>query len=334
MGRRGTNARRAALVVATALALTGCSDEGEPEATPTGQASEEPSAESSPTEPPPPEPVDPCTLLTAEDLEAAGVPGELDEAVRSLVPDPRTTSCLVPHPQDGWGVYYGFSTTPGVKVKDAIDQVGTEKPVRLSVGDEAQLVLYDAYDDKTWHAWASEGRYAVMLQLFEKPKPADVEVLLARLLEQVDEDMFGFPVDLPDRCPPPQQRAITDLLGGKVVTATGSDRPDDLRCDYANARGLTVNLNGSPMSSPDKVRKSVGSLAKYYDDRVDVARGVTLLLSPGEGYAFSRAYVERPPSSLGTSLQSMTVIGDFYRPLEYDVEKYRALAVWWSKQRP
>ena len=42
--------------------------------------------------------------------------------------------------------------------------------------------------------------------------------------------------------------------------------------------------------------------------------------------------MERPPSYLGTSLQMQNVIGTAYRPLDYDKDAFRAMAVWWSKQ--
>ena len=103
-----------------------------------------------------------------------------------------------------------------------------------------------------------------MVELFEKPKPAEVEALLATLLEGADPDMFAFPIDLPERLTP--------------------------------------------------------------------APGVTLLASPGDGYAYTSTYVEKPPSYLGTGLQMQTVIGAAYRPLDYDKDAFRAMAVWWSKQ--
>ncbi|MEJ7794344.1 MAG: hypothetical protein WKF50_02245 [Nocardioides sp.] len=328
--------RRAAYgaVLLTVLALCGCSGGAEPRSGPESPTTSETSAETSPTptEPPPPTPVDPCTLLTAEDLEAAGVTAVVDESVRSLVPDPRTSTCLAPHPKEGWGIYYGFSTRPRVEVSQAIDQVGTEQPRQLVVGDEALLVLYDAYDDRVWHAWAREGRYTVMLQLFEKPKPADVEALLATLLDGADPDMFEFPIDLPRTCPSPKQKAITNLIG-TVATATGSQLPNDLRCDYASARGLTLNLSGSPVESAQKARSSIGNVEEYFDEKLTPAPGVTLLLSPGDGYAFTSAYALKPPSYYSTGLQSQTVIGNVSRPLTYDEEAFRAMAVWWSKQR-
>jgi hypothetical protein len=194
MGRRGI--RYAGGVLAAALALTGCSSSDEPQAGPKPS----PTAES-PSEPPPPEPVDPCDLLTAEDLDAAGLQADQAKSVRGLAPDPRTTACMVPHRKEGWAVFYGFSMARNVSVTDAIEQVGTEKPVRLDVGDRSRLVLYNAYGDKIWHAWASRGKYSVMVELFAKPRPARVERLLSRMLEQVDPAMFEFPVDLPAGCP-------------------------------------------------------------------------------------------------------------------------------------
>ena len=55
---------------------------------------------------------------------------------------------------------------------------------------------------------------------------------------------------------------------------------------------------------------------------------------PDKGYAFTRAYVEKPAGTLGTDLQSITLIGKAYRPLAYDQARYRAAATVWSKQRP
>jgi hypothetical protein len=322
----------------TTLLLAGCSGGGaEPTAEPTGTATSDSTSTASedagPTEPPPPEPVDPCSLLTTEDLSAAGVDADVEGAVRGLAPDPNTMTCLAPHPKEGWAAYYGFSTRPGVAVKEAIAEVGTEKPVELGVGDDSAMVLYAAYGDKVWHAWASEGKYAVMVELWRKPRPADVEKLLSTLLAQATPEMFDFPVDLPDGCPPARTKAITDLIG-PVATAIGSEREDDLRCDYANRRGLSLNLTASPMESAGKVRTTVGKIEQYFDERVAVGKGVTLFLAPGEGYAYTSTFVEKPAATLGTGLQSMTVIGDYYRPLSYDREKYRALALWWSKQRP
>ncbi|MGZ5404260.1 MAG: DUF3558 family protein, partial [Nocardioides sp.] len=249
-----------AAALVTVLVLSGCAGGGEPQAEPETPAGES-SGETSPTttEPPPPAPVDPCTLLTAEDLEAAGVKASPEESVRSLVPDPNTTTCLVPHPKEGWGIYYGFSTKPRVEVSQAIEKVGTEQPNQLIVGEEASMVLYDAYGDKVWHAWAREGRFTVMLELFEKPKPQDVEGLLATTLERADPDMFDFPIDLPKPCPSPEQKAITNLIG-TVSDATGSELPDDVRCDYANAKGLTLNLTSIPLASAQKARSSINEV--------------------------------------------------------------------------
>jgi hypothetical protein len=335
MGRTGarTAARALALVAVLACVTSGCSG-GEAGAGPTSEpsTSSSPTADPTPTGPPPPEPVDPCSLLDADDLAAAGVKADTEASVRSLVPDPRTTTCLVPHPKEGWGIYYGFHTRPGVNVAEAVEQVGTEKPVRLDAGDDARMALYAAYGDRVWHAWASQGRHAVMLQLFEKPRPADVEALLTAMLDQVDPDMFRFPIDLPPGCPKPKEKAITALVGD-VVTATGSELEDDVRCDYANRRGLTLNVAGSPMKSAAEVRSSISQVEEYFTETLTPTRGTTVLVSPGEGYAYTSAYVEKPPTYLSTGLQVQTDIGGYFRPLSYDRDAFRALAVWWSRHR-
>lgn len=278
---------------------------------------------------PQPEPVDPCALLDAEDL--AGLGAVPDESVRGLAPDPRTSACLVPHRGEGWAIYYGYSLRPGVSVTEAVSQLGTEKPVRLEVGDRARLARYHAYGDTIWHAWASQGRYSVMLELFAKPDKAQVERLLGRLLAQADPAMFAFPVDLPASCPPADSRRIVALLG-RVTTATGSDAAQGPRCAYANRRGLSLDLNAYSQPTSDKVARSARRSAKYFPERSTPARGVTLMISPGSGYAFSSAYVRRPPSIRGTGLQQITVIGDYFRPLRYDEDAYRALARWWALQ--
>ncbi len=327
--------RLVGLVLVTVLVASGCSADAEPEAGPDDPASSGPSSSSTPTssEPPEPEPVDPCSLLTADDLAAAGIRGETERSTRGFAPDPYSTVCQVPDPKKGWAIYYGYSTRPGVKVADAVEQVGTEKPVRLSAGDDARLTLYAAYGDRIWHAWASEGPTTVMVQTWSKPKPKAVEGLLTTMLEQASPEMFDFPVDLPPGCPKPTTKAITALLG-KVATATGSALEDDLRCTYATSKGLALDLGGSPLPSARKAQQSLASVAEFYEEREEVARGVTLLVSPGEGYAFTGTYVSRPPGYLSTGLQSMTVVGRYYRALRYDAEKYRALSRWWSTQRP
>ncbi|GAW50357.1 hypothetical protein PD653_0476 [Nocardioides sp. PD653] len=315
------------LLVLTTV-LGGCSSGGDADADADQTASTSPTASSSPTEPPP-EPVDPCSLLSAEDLEAAGLTPDPDTEQRGLLPDPRTTACLVPDRKDGWSVFYGYSLVPGVSVADAVQQVGTEKPARLDVGDQARLVLYNAYGDKTWHAWARQGRYTVMVELFAKPRPARVEGLLGRMLEQVDPAMFDFPVDLPESCPPARSRPIRALLG-EVRAATGSDVDGEVRCSYANRPGLVLNLDISPIASSKKVAGMVGSVGQYFDERTTPARGVTLFLSPEQPYGFTRAYVAQPPSSRGTDLQRQQIIGRYYRPTTFDEQKYRALAAWWA----
>lgn len=335
MHRRRRAAFGAALVTAVLL-VAGCSAgfDTDPEAGPESPTSSGPTAEATeaPAPPEPPEPVDPCSLLTPDDLAAADISAVSADAVRGLVPDPRTTACLVPHTKEGWGIYYGFSTRPQVQVVDAIAQVGTEKPTRLAVGDDARMVLYAAYGDKIWHAWAAQGRYTVMVQLFEKPKSQQVEALLTAMLEQVDPDMFDFPIDLPSACPKPKEKAITNLLG-TVVNAVGSDLGGNPRCEYANQRGITLNLSASPLKGPDDVRRSIANVREYYDEELNPRPGTTVLLSPGEGYAYTSGYVEKPSTYYGTGLQSLTVIGNAFRPLSYDADAFRALAVWWSAQR-
>ena len=321
-----------AAVLVTVLVLSGCAGGGEPQAEPQTPTTES-SGETSPTttEPTPPAPVDPCSLLSAEDLEAAGVKATPDDSVRSLVPDPNTTTCLVPHPKEGWGIYYGFSTKPRVEVSQAIDKVGTEQPQQLIVGEEASMVLYDAYDEKVWHAWAREGRFTVMLELFEKPKRKDVEKLLGTMLEAADPDMFEFPIDLPKPCPSPRQKAITNLIG-TVATATGSELPDDLRCDYANARGVTLNLTSIPLASAQEARSSINDVGKLFDEKVTPAPGVTLFVSAGDGYAYTYAYTLKPPTYLSSTLDAQYVIGTFFSPLDYDKAAFRATAAWWARQ--
>ncbi|MGB0098655.1 MAG: hypothetical protein WBP61_00105 [Nocardioides sp.] len=324
-GRRGL--RAVVAIAATTLLLAGCSSETTP------ASSSESGGSSATEEPPPPEPIDPCGLLTATDLEAARVSADLERSVRDFATDSRTSACLVPRPEDspkgGWAAYFGFSLEPDVSPVEAVEQVSTEKPVRLDVGDEARLVRYNAYGDKFWQGWASDGSYSVMVQLFDKPRPAQVERLLGRMLEQGDPVMFDFPIDLPDECPPPRSRPIQKLLG-KVATATGSSSSDDLRCSYANRRGLTASLSTTPYKSAAKVSQTIDDVATYFDERSTPARGVTLFVSPGDAYAFSHAYVRRPPSVRSVDLQQTTVIGNYYEPLQYDEQKYRALAVWWA----
>jgi hypothetical protein len=320
--------------LAATLLLAGCTEaEGEPEAaaTSSGSPTVSESPTETPTEPPPPEPVDPCSLLTAEDLEAAGLSADPDEAIHGLAPDPRTTACLVPQRKDGWAIFYGYSLKPGVSVDDAVETVGTEKPVRLDVGDQARLVLYHSYGDKTWHAWASEGEYSVMVQLFEKPRSAQVERLLGRMLEQVDPAMFEFPIDLPAGCPNARSRPLQNLLG-TVTTATGSNIDGEVRCDYADRRGRMVNLNLDAYQSPEKVASTVRQVEQYFDEPPTTpARGVTLYISTSEGYAFSAGYVTRPPTGRGSNLQQIPLIGaPFTTLLKYDEQKYRALAAWWA----
>lgn len=320
-------------MLATVLMLSGCGGGGEPEAEPESPGTSEASADTSPTptEPPPPEPVDPCSLLTVEDLEAAGLEVTPAKSVRSLTPDPNTTTCLVPHAKEGWAIYYGFSTKPRVEVSQAIDKVGTEEPKQLIVGEEASMVLYDAYDEKVWHAWAREGRFTVMLELFEQPKRKAVEELLTTMLEGADPDMFEFPIDLPEPCPAPRQKAITNLIG-TVTTATGSELPDDLRCDYANAKGVTLNLTSIPLASAQKARSSISDVEKLFDEKLTPAPGVALFISPGEAYAYTYAYTLKPPTYLSTNLNAQHVIGRSYLALDYDQAAFRAMAAWWATQ--
>ncbi len=172
-----------------------------------------------------------------------------------------------------------------------------------------------------------------MVEFFTEPRRADADQLLTAMLERVEPDMFKFPVDLPKDCPSARTPTITRLLG-KVTQATGSGLDDDVRCSCANARGLVLGLNATPLKDAAAVRRSVGEVGEYFPERVDLGGGTTLFLSPGEGYAFTRAYAEKPAGTLGTDLQSMTLIGSPYRPLSYDQAAYRAAATWWSKQRP
>lgn len=321
-----------AMTLTTAV-LAGCSSEDEPEAAPgepTTSAESEPAETEEPE--PEPEPIDPCTLLTAEDIEAAGVRADYEKSNRSLLPDSRTQTCVVPHPQEGWAIYYGFSTKPNVSADEAVTQLATEDTVVIDAGDRARMGLYDAYDDKTWHAWASRGRYSVMVELFEKPRPARVAQLLDRMLEQVDPTMFEFPIDLPEGCPSARSKPITRLVG-EVTHATGLERDGDVSCTYANRRGLTAGLTSTALQSAAKARASIGRVAEYYDERSTPAPGVTLLVSPGDGYAYAGAYTLRPPSQRGTDLQQITLLGSSYRPLEYDRQAYRDLSAWWATQR-
>lgn len=314
----------------TVAALAGCSSDDEPAAAPEEPATSEPAETPEPE--PEPEPVDPCTLLTAEDVRAAGVRAEYEKSTRSLLPDSRVQTCLLPHPKEGWAIYYGFSTKPNVSPDEAVRQLATEKTKVIDAGDRARMGLYDAYDDQTWHAWASQGRYSVMVELFEKPRPAQVEQLLDRLLEQVEPAMLQFPIDLPEGCPSARSKPITKLLGD-VTHATGLERDGDVSCNYANRRGLTAGLTTTAYKNAEKVARSVEQVAEYYEERSTPARGVTLLVSPGDGYAFAGAYVSRPPSHRGTDLQQITPIGEYYRPLEYDRQAYRDLSAWWATQR-
>ena len=320
-------------VLVALLVTSGCAGGGDPEASPSTSGSPSSSPSSSSPTPEPPAPVDPCSLLTGDELSAVGLEPDVDKSVRALVSDPRITACQVPTTKEGWAAFYGFSTKPFLDVVDAVEQVGTEKPKSLTAGDGGQLVMYKAYGDKFWYAFAASGRYTVMVEFFTEPSKADADQLLTAMLERVEPDMFTFPVDLPKDCPPAKTPAITRLLG-PVTHATGSGLDDDVRCSYANARGLMLGLTATPMKDAAAVRKSVGEVGDYFPEREDLGGGTTLFLSPGEGYAFTRAYVEKPAGSLGTDLQTMTLIGKSYRPLSYDQAAYRAAATWWSKQQP
>lgn len=326
-------------VLVALLVTSGCSGGGDPDASPSSTTSASPTEEpsGSPTEEAPEEPaaVDPCSLLTPDELTAAGLRVDVEKSARGLVADPRVTACQVPSPgkDGGWEVFYGFSTKPFLDVFDAVEQVGTEKPQNLTAGDGGQLVMYKAYGDRYWYAFAASGKFTVMAEFFAPPTKRQADQLLSAMLERVEPDMFKFPVDLPSDCPPAKTRAITAVVG-TVTNATGSQASDDVRCNYANARGLTFSITATPMKDTAAVRTSVGEVGEYFEERVDLGRGTTLFLSPGEGYAFTRAYVEKPAGTLGTDLQSMAMVGKPYRPLSYDQAAYRAAATWWSKQRP
>ena len=164
------------LVLATLLVTSGCSYGGDPEASPAStesSGSSEPSSSASPTEAvkEEPAPVDPCSLLTADELTAAGLEPDVEKSARGLVSDPRVTACQVPSPKNdgGWEVFYGYSTKPFLDVFDAVEQVGTEKPQNLTAGDGGQLVMYKAYGDKYWYAFAASGKYTVMAEFFSQP---------------------------------------------------------------------------------------------------------------------------------------------------------------------
>ena len=320
------------LFASAALLLTGCSSsDDEPEAKP--EASESPTGAPTPTEPPPPEPVDPCSLLTEEDFEAVGLTVDMDKRERGLIPDPHTTSCLVDGPGDDWGAFYGYSLVPNVSAREAVDVLGTDKPVRLDVGDQAAMARYHAYGDTAWHAWANDGRFAVLIELFAKPRPAAVEQLLGRMLEQVDPAMFDFPVDLPEDCAPPRSRQVRALLGEAFV-ATGSDFDGELRCSYATRRGLLLDLYDSPFANADRAQRTARQVEKYFEpeEMSTPARGVTLYVSADEYYAYSAAYVSRPPAGRGASLEQRTPIGDLTRSMDYDQQQFRTFAAWWATQ--